>query len=373
MNKFFARSLSEPFRVFFPFAILGLLYGVLLWVPQIWSPDNYPVLVHRYLMLNGYVGMLIAGFLMTAVPRFSKTFEAQSFEILSFFLVTFLGLFFAYRDQESLVFLLSSLQAVIILLFMFRRITKRKENPPYSFIFIFVGLILWFLSGIGSLIYGTDAFKQLHYEGSITAIILGVGSRLIPGILGHIEIVSAQREKYETPDPILKTVPYHFYLSIILFVGSYFLLEFYGSIIRAVVVGTIGFAYWKLYALPRERTALTWNIWVCGYMIVFSFILKAVWEDGVIHASHALFISGIVLIGLLISTRVIQSHGPKDKTLENWKGLYWVSGLLLLAAATRVTAFIMPDGYLRHLGYSSLVLTIAVLIWGLKYLRFIKI
>ncbi len=372
MNKFFVRSLSEPYRLFFPFAIFALLYGILLWIPQIWSPDNYPVLVHRYLMLNGFVSLLIAGFLMTAVPRFSKTFEAQKFEIISFFLVTFAGLIMAYQDEEAWVFVLSSLQSLIILIFMFRRISHRKENPPYSFVFIFVGLFLWLISGLGSFFYGTDAFKQLHYEGSITAIILGVGSRLIPGILGHIEIVKAQREKYEKPGSIFKTVPYHFYLSIALFVGSYFLLDSYGSIVRAVVVGTIAFSYWKLHTLPKDRTALTWNIWLAGYLIVLSFVLKALWADGTIHASHSLFISGIVLIGLLVATRVIQSHGPNDKALENWRGLYLVTGLLAFAAATRVTAFLMPDGYLRHLGYSSFVLTVAVLLWSFKYLRFIK-
>lgn len=372
MNKFFVRSLSEPFRLFFPFAIIALLYGVLLWIPQIWSPDSYPVLVHRYLMLNGFVALLIAGFLMTAVPRFSKTFEAEKSELIIFFLITFGGLIFAYREQEAFVFISSSLQALTILVFMFRRIFKRQENPPYSFIFIFVGLFLWLISGLGSFLYGTDAFKQLHYEGSIAAIILGVGSRLIPGILGHVEIVKAQRVKYETPDPILRTVPSHFYLSILLFVGSYFLLEYYGSIIRAVVVTTIALSYWKLYSFPRERTALTWNIWVAGFLIVLSFILKALWEEGTIHASHSFFISGIVLIGLLVSTRVIQSHGPNDKTLENWKGLYWITGLMILAAATRVTAFLMPEGYLRHLGYSSIVLAAGVLVWSFKYLRFVK-
>jgi len=149
-------------------------------------------------------------------------------------------------------------------------------------------------------------------------------------------------------------------------------LDSYGSIVRAVVVGTIAFSYWKLHTLPKDRTALTWNIWLAGYLIVLSFVLKALWADGTIHASHSLFISGIVLIGLLVATRVIQSHGPNDKALENWRGLYLVTGLLAFAAATRVTAFLMPDGYLRHLGYSSFVLTVAVLLWSFKYLRFIK-
>ena len=188
---------KEPYRLFFPLGTLLLLWGALIWVPLLWNPGVYPVLAHRYLMLNGFVGCFVGGFLMTAVPKFSQTKTASYSEIVIFLLITMLGLSMAYADNEKMVFLFSSLQPLIILFFMVSRILHRKANPPYSFVFIFVGLILWFLSGIFGIFLDSEAFKQLHYEGAIASIILGVGSRLIPGILGHVEIVKAQREKYE--------------------------------------------------------------------------------------------------------------------------------------------------------------------------------
>lgn len=372
-GSFITRCESEPYRLFFPLGIFCLLYGILLWLPQIWNPGDYPVLVHRYLMLNGFVASFVCGFLMTAVPRFSKTITAQKPEILFYAFITILGLIFSYLVREPLVYAVSALQAAALLYFLLRRIFQRKENPPYTFIFIFVGLFLWLFSALAGVFIESEGLKQLHYEGSIVAIILGVGSRLIPGILGHVEIVKAQREHYETPAPIFKTVPWYFYLLILGFIGSYFIDDFYGSVVRSFVVAFIGLFYWKLYRAPKEKSALTWNIWASGLFIVFSFVLKSIWQDGIIHASHALFISGIVLLTLLIATRVIQSHGPKDKTLENWKGLYVVGGLIALAAATRVTAYLMPDTYLRHLAYSAIVLTMAVLLWSYKYLRFLKV
>lgn len=372
MTKFLNRCESEPYRIFFPIGILYLLYGILLWLPQIWNPGDYPVLLHRYLMLNGFVASFIAGFLMTAVPRFSKTRMAEKWEIYFFFLLSVSGIFYAYREQETVVSILSSFQAVSLLGFLMRRISKRKANPPYTFIFILAGLLLWLISGLGGIFFEVEGFKHLHYEGSIVAIILGVGSRLIPGILGHVEIVKLQKENDENPGSLFQTIPWYFYVIILSFVLSYFFTDLSGSIIRSIVVGVIGVFYWKLFMFPKIKSALTWNLWLCGWFILVSFLLKSVWQEGVIHASHSLFLSGIVLLSLLIATRVIQSHGPKDEKLENWRGLYVVSSLILLAAATRVTAFLMPDGYLRHLGYSSFVLTFAILVWSYKYLRFIR-
>lgn len=363
----------EPYRVFFPLGVISLLWGALLWLPLLWDPSEYPVLVHRYLMLNGFTGSFIGGFLMTAVPKFSKTSTATKLEILLYFSFTVMGLFPAYLNLPEYTFFVSSLQPLVLLIFLIRRISNRQENPPYSFIFIFVGLFLWLISGILSAFFDLESFKHLHYEGAIASIILGVGSRLIPGILGHVEIVKAQREKYEQMKPILQTVPLHFVFLIISFGGSYFLEDFLGAIIRATVVGAIGFAYWRLWRTPIEKSSLSRCIGFSGWLIVISFFLKASWSEGIIHISHSFFINGIVLLSLLIATRVLQSHGPKDKTLEESKVLYVVSSLVLIASVTRVSAFLMPENYLTHLGYSSIILALAVALWSWKYLRYVGV
>lgn len=365
--------IKEPYRLFFPLGILLLLSGIFIWLPQIWNPGDYPVLLHRYLMLNGFVAFFIGGFLMTAVPKFSKTHSAQNLEVLSYLSLGLLGIVFAFYHKEKLILVISVLQPILILLFLLNRFFNRQENPPYSFVFIFVGLILWMGSALGSLFIDLEAFKHIHYEGAIGAIILGVGSRLIPGILGHVEIVRAQREIYEKPKSLLAAVPPHFFVTIFSYVFSYFLTEPGGPLLRALSVGVIAFFYWRIHKLPLERTVLTFCIWFSAWMIVISFFLRACWSEGAIHASHAFFINGIVLLSLLIATRVIQSHGPKDKNLENLNLLYGVSFLIFLAAAGRVSAFLFPDSYLAHLGYSAFLLGSAVLLWAWRYLRFVRI
>ena len=370
MNKTAAALVSEPYRFFFPLGILFLFCGALVWLPLIWDSGEYPVLAHRYLMLNGFTGSFIGGFLMTALPKFSQTRPANVGEVCLYLVVTLLGLYFASAEQETFVFIASALQPICILLFLFPRIAKRRANPPYSFIFIFVGLFLWIFSAVASAFIDPEAYKQLHYQGSIAAIILGVGSRLVPGILGHVEIVNLQKQMYEKPGPLLKTVPLGFILLILSFVVSYFLPATPGGLLRAAVVSVVAMVYWRLWQAPRDRTALTWNIWGAGWLILLSFLASAFLSDGGIHVGHSFFITGIVLLSLLIATRVLQSHGPKDKELENRKMLYLISSLLLLSALTRVSAYFMPDHYLRHLGYAASILCLAVGIWSWCYLRF---
>lgn len=370
--EFFTKPQSNPYRIMFPLATILGLWGILLWLPLVFVQGEYPVLVHRYLMLNGFTGLFIAGFLMTAVPRFSQTKFAQNFEILSFVIVTLAGLVCAYLEYEKLVFIFSSLQATLILMFLFVRILKRKANPPYSFIFIFVGLLMWGVSGLLSAFFDVEAFKVLHYEGSVAAIILGVGSRLIPGILGHVEIVQTQRNRYENERPFILTVPLHFFAIMAAFIGSYFLQESIGIFIRAFVVLGVGLFYWKLFSLPKTKSALTRCLWFSCWLIILSFFLKALWFSGAIHVSHAFFINGILLLTLLVATRVLQSHGPKDMSLENSNVLYVLAGLVFLSSIIRVCAFMAQEDYFRLLGVSSLILAGSILIWSWKYLRFVK-
>lgn len=356
---------SEPYRWFFPLGVIFLLWGSLVWLPLVWGADTYPVTLHRFLMLNGFVACFIAGFLMTAIPRFSQTANAHFVEVILFSLTLVVGILFSHVAFASM------LQAGLLLIFILRRIGKRKQNPPYSFIFIFVGLALWLFASFHAFWFESAKYSLLHYEGAIAAIILGVGSRLIPGILGHVEVVKSQRDVYEKPVSLIKSIPLPFLFLIVIFVQSYF-FDFWAVYFRAAVVTIIAFSYWRLHQFPKERTALTWSLWICAWMITLSFLVKLLPLEGEIHLSHAFFLSGIVIICFLVATRVIQSHGPKEKSLEDLKLLYCFTGLMIFAMLTRLSAFYLPHLYSSHLAYSAIVVVAAVILWSYRYLGFIR-
>lgn len=368
MKSLLKKEISDPFRWLFPLGIIFVIAGASVWVPLLWNPDLYPVLTHQYLMISGFVSCFVAGFLMTAIPRFSQTQFASGLEVGLFILITFIGLTCALQGNETGMYVMSGSQAIILLSFIFRRIYYRKVNPPYSFLFIFLGLALWIFSDIHRALTGLEDYKNLHYEAAILAIILGVGGRLIPGILGHVEVVQVQRSRYEQNISLLKTVPSYFFVLIMLWPLAYVLNLFW---VKLVVILILLYG-WKIHHFPKERSSLTWSIWIAAWLTFVGFVLTGVMNEGEIHHLHGVFIGGVTLITLLVATRVIQSHGPKDKALENKRILFFITGLMVLAMSTRVSAFYMPESYLHHLSYSAIILVLGVLIWSWRYLRYVR-
>jgi uncharacterized protein involved in response to NO len=364
---------QEPFRIFFPLGVVLLMWGTLLWIPQIWNHSSYPIILHRFLVLNGFTTCFIAGFLMTAAPRFSQTFSARKFEIIALLLIILGGIISGILENEQLVYFFSALQALILLLFLVVRLRFRKANPPFSFLIIPTGFVAWIISSVLCIFNPTDILKMLYYEGVIASIIIGVGCRLIPAILGHQPIQLPSNEIFTTvKKTLISTVPKNFTLVIIIFWISYFITIPYGSYLRAFTVFYICIYFWKIHKKPIIRSALTHCMWFCSWMIVMSFFASAIWSDGHIHATHKFFIGGIVLLCLLVATRVLQAHGAKNPELENSPLLYFITACLFIASVTRMTAIIWPDIYSTHLGYSSILLNVAVILWSYKYIKYTK-
>ena len=61
---------EEPFRLFFPLGLVSGIVGLVLWPLFLWGTVSiYPGIVHARLMIEGFMGAFIIGFLGTAGPR----------------------------------------------------------------------------------------------------------------------------------------------------------------------------------------------------------------------------------------------------------------------------------------------------------------
>ncbi|MCH7604853.1 NnrS family protein [Patescibacteria group bacterium] len=73
-KSYFRLALEEPYRLFFPLATLAGLMAVSLW-PLFYTGvlPFYPGVAHIRIMITGFMGGYIFGFLSTALPRMSGT------------------------------------------------------------------------------------------------------------------------------------------------------------------------------------------------------------------------------------------------------------------------------------------------------------
>jgi uncharacterized protein involved in response to NO len=381
--RFWARIERDPFRLFFPLGALFALLGVAPWTAQVFVHASYPRDLHRLLMINGFLLAFVTGFLMTAITRSTGTRFATKGEITGA-LVTLLGSGAgAFLPSGELCYLLAALTVAQLGAFALRRFLQKTANPPYTFAFIGVGLALWLASNVGLFLAGAGVpvpegalavLNDVYTNGAVMSLVLGVGGRLFPGILGWDEDVAAQRRTYETSASFHLVIPADVWASMALFLASFLLLPFVGArpslLARGLVALYFGLRFWKIHRLPRTRSYLTWSLWLSCWCNALAYFLPALWAGGGVHALHLGFIGGFSLVTLLISTRVTFAHGAAGTEAEKTTPAIAVfAGLLLLAMATRVTAILWPRLYLDHLGYAAVTWLVGLLVWAWAVLR----
>jgi len=364
------KILNDPYRLLFPLGLIYLLIGVSIWFPiAFFHSEYYPVILHHFLLIDGFMLSFIGGFLMTAVPKFSKSYPTKPLELIIFAILPFLGLKDALNESNNIL-LISMLQSLFLLQFMLMRIFKRKENPPYTFIFIPMALLM--IAVVSLLGFFDSPYYSIEalFLCPISLIILGIGSRLIPGILGHVEIVKQQREIYEKPLPLFSTIPKNILILSLLFISTFFYQHWISNLIQFQIVAYFAFKYWNLGIAPKTKTALTWSIWITCWFFVSGYLLKLLWPSGAIHGLHWIFIAVFANLAILISTRVTVSHAGQESSLENSKILFWITFFSIFAMSTRILAYILTDLYESHLGYGAFLMIVMAFLWIFKYARY---
>lgn len=371
---------KDPFRVFFPLSLLMAIYACVNWILFVFfNTGTYPGMEHARLFVGGFIYFAIFGFLMTAIPKFTESFPLKAGELFAALSIALLVIATTVSKAESLFWLMIVFGWVVLLSFGFQRFRKRKQNPPFTFLFVGIGL---FMGLIGSSLIYIQSFtelstavagKILFYDGMVLSLILGVGGRLIPGILGHSDIVLKQRAHYEKPLPFLKVIPLEVYGLATLFIASYLLEVFVsgtvGWLLRAVVASYMAIKYWAIHKKPKEKK-------IHGHFLRLScfFIILGLWLAPLIpaHATsmkHLMYIGGYSLMTFLIASRVTLAHTGAGLTMEFKHFPYsFFGGLLLLAAVTRAVATFLPKTYLNHLGYTAICYIFATFLWAVIYI-----
>ncbi len=364
---------KDPFRLFFLIGWIFSISGAALWTAFKYKViDYYPIEIHGQMMMGGFLICFIMGFLMTAVPRFTETNYATGLElsvstsmvaVLVWSGVTSSGLTFNYGILGSLLF---------IIFYSGRRFLKRKNNPPDTFIFVGVALLVGVL-GISMVLEGGEAVlgKALLFQGMLLGLILGVGGRLVPGILGWTEIVSIQKKRYENKETFFKIIPVENYVGAVLFVISFFIEHLLnpdlGRVIRALVVLYIAIKYWRLPFFPKRRTVHTFLLWLSCWSIVLGAWIYCFLPS--LNTLHLIYIGGFGLITIMVASRVTLAHGGTGLDLESKVFPLGVVGFcILLAGITRASVSVVPDSYLEHLNYSALTWILGMLVWGVVFI-----
>jgi uncharacterized protein involved in response to NO len=354
------------------------LAGVAIWpLYSFGLTTTYSGRAHAMVQTCGFLYAFIAGFLLTAVPRFAGTeppSRTTQYWVAGILFVSVSATEVRTFEVGTAAFVVAHLMVLTLLA---RRFVRRKRNPPPRFVLVGLSLLAGSVGALlaaavaGALIpAGWDLLgKRLMTEGMVMLLVLGVGGFLGPRLLGFAALPS-----HGTPvEPVsLRNLRFSVMkssLAGLAVLGS--LVAEYGfdigwmAYVRAAAVSAAILSPLQLWRAPAVKTTLSWTVWIAHWVIAIGVWIVAAAPKYRADFLHLLFVGGFSLLILAIGTRVTLSHGGHDPVAEqrSWPLRIGLT-LGLIATLARIGAPFASATYFDHLMWAGLLWIVGMICWG---------
>ena len=358
--------LSEPFRILFPVGLLAAIFGLLLWPMHYfgWWPV-YPAIQHPRILVFGFGAAFVFGFLGTAWPRFVEAPAFRAWELIPLVAAWTCGqVAYAKVAIRGGDWFLGAALLWFLCLLAVRTIGKQRDLPPAGFVIAYLGVAIGALVAFGWALGwnlaspGVDYFlRLLAYQGFLLLPILGVGSFLFLRFFPPSSL------------PTNSGLRGFFLWSAVLVLLGSFAIEAFGSVRWGNLIRICGLLLWafgvvKPCFLGRAGATRPWARRIGLGLIAVAYLCRAIWPHEIFAFEHILFLAGFSQVMLLVADRVAVGHGGDPGQLRPKSGRWrWIVWLLLLTAATRAAADLVPSTRISHHIYAAVMLIIVFGIW----------
>ncbi len=374
------RWAAEPFRVFFPLAVLMGILGVCMWPLYFFGGISfYPGMNHSRVMTFGFFGGFMMGFLFTSLPRLLDAKPLRKGELLLVLLLYltisvchFLG---ATNVGESLVvaWVLGCLGVMI------PRIVKGADLPPPGFVLVLMGFVCALFAALISLFADGDEWDArwlvlrqiLVFQGFLIFPLTGVGGFILPRILGL-------PEHHDFPQTRVPSKAWlrQFWGSLavgLVILGSFW-LELLGQFRVAYGLRFIAVTIYLSRLVPwwqaPKKGSFVWCLrfglgsFVAALLFVASF---PEWRLPFIHLGFGI---GLALISFVVGSRVVLGHRDELIAMEGrQKWMLWVFGLVFVGITSRMIGDFIPRILVSHYNYGALFWGFGAILWWYRLMR----
>ncbi len=349
---------SEPYRLLFPLGIALAWAGVSPWLLLgVGATDEYRSIYHSLVQVQGFLASFIAGFLLTFVPRRTKT-EPASWVEIAICMVCPVGVAVcAWLEEWAVSQMFWLVFAGTLFALAVRRFARSDAAPPATAAWIPASLLG---SVVGSLLsaYGAvrpggmwlhDVGRAMALQGFPAGLVLGAGAFLLPALT-----------RGEPATATNKLV--HVFAALVFF--SSFFLEAWslraGFALRALVAaGVLVFAA-GLHRPPAMPGAHRRLAWVAGWCVPLGFALIALLPQWKRILLHVTFLSGFGALTLAVSIHVAATHANRTPNAWLTRSL---AALVALALGSRLLVELDRTRFSLWLAIGAASFLAATLAW----------
>ena len=350
------------------FAIAGSMLWLFL---QMGIINFYPKTAHANLMFFGFLWSFISGFLMTAIPKMTRTKAAHPYEMGFTVLLITLQFFLNLANKTEISMAIFILQIGLLFYFGLSRILKNKKIPFVGFIFLPVGFIQAIIGGVLYLAEYEpvrNAPYILYGEALIFNLILGLGSRLIP--------VISRLPNALSPDVVSKKEIWTKPLLVLVFFNLGIWLQIFGqtdlgTIFKIMAVSMAAVFQFGIFRKPVVISSVGIGLKISILFMLAGLVLNFSYFNYGLAALHLVYIGGFSLLTIMISFRVIVSHGGQDIAYEvSSRRIAWISYTISSAAVLRFLGMFNYSSV--YISASVILLSLAALFWLGKHFSILR-
>jgi uncharacterized protein involved in response to NO len=380
----------DPYRIFFPLGVLLGVGGVSIWlVYWLGLTAGYSGRAHAFVQTEGFLYSFVAGFLLTAVPRFTGT-SAPARRTQYLLAAALAAASVAFGVQAFLLghVLFLIVHAAVIGLAA-QRVRRRRSSPPEGFALVGIGLA----AGAGGALLNVGVAsgwigpewdllgRRMLTEGMVLLLVLGVGGFLGPRLLGFAALPQFQQvvtRAPKGPPPLFAGRRAAVYGAAGVAVVASVVVEYAFGVaamaaLRAAVATALIFGTIKPWKVPAVRTTLAWCVWAAHLFVIGGLWLVALAPAYRVDLLHVVFMGAFTLLILAVAMRVTLSHGGHALSHEqrSWPLRIGIAtGLLALLA--RVGAAFAPDSFFDYLALAAALWIGGIAFWATRLLQFIR-
>lgn len=371
---------GEPFRVFFPLAVIAGMLGVAIWPLHFAGLyPSYPGVPHVRLMTEGFFGGFIFGFLGTALPRVLSARRLSGVELIVFS-VLYLSLVGLHVTGQTIAGDIGFL--LLLGTFVGRMATRfrsRSDMPPPGFVLILLafacaatGAVLSVLSSRYELsIFWINLQRLLLSQGFILLPVLGVGAFLLPRFFGLISQHNFQ-ESISPPAGWIRLALLAAVTGILII--STFVIESMGwhrlaHSSRFLLAGAYLFQMAPIFQSPKTKSTLGTVLKGAMIMILAGFLATAIFPVYRVGLLHVTLVGGLGILTFAVATRVVFGHSGQMAKLQapnRWLAVAVL--LMLLGMATRISGDYWPNVLASHYSYGAVIWIAGALFWASRVL-----
>lgn len=353
---------AEPFRVFFPLAVVLGWAGIGHWLLYALGVTlTYSCTAHGIVQTQSFMLAFAVGFLLTAIPRRTASAAPSHVEIATAFALLAITAAAALVEQDLIAHAAYACVFALVLRFAVQRFRAgtRRRRPPAGFVLVpvavgsgLVGATLLVASSKGVLPGWAHRFgRLLVQQGVFLCLAVGVGSLVLPLMSGAPPPADLGSSPRETRKAIGYAVVGLAILASLALEARGWLRAAPLARALAVAIGLgVGGGAWRRPSKPGLHRRF---VWLSVWLMPLGLSLAALWPDYRVPALHVLFIGGFGLMAFGVATHVTLSHLGLERLREGRPAAVAVLGVaVLLAMLARVTAD-WTDTYFTHIGWAA--------------------